>query len=160
MPEINSYDDIARHLSDHQCCEGYDCLCHKCVCPGYTVISHAANGIVNKLEQYLGGEYVSVADLESNGSWILYGRKATDDDMKLPTCPGSLEDLVKRAYDAGALALFGQREDNGADYYYCPGCGQTKNVKGYASMTNPDLSAVDHDPDCPLVALVEAAKKL
>jgi hypothetical protein len=41
------------------------------------VISHAANGIVNKLEQYFGGEYVSVADLGPDGTWSLYGRKAT-----------------------------------------------------------------------------------
>jgi hypothetical protein len=87
MPEINSYDDIARHLSDHQCdVDGYDCLCHKCVCPGYTVISHAKNGIVNKLEQYFGGEYVNVADLKPDGTWVLYGRKATLDERFPISC--------------------------------------------------------------------------
>jgi hypothetical protein len=159
MPEINSYDDIARHLSDHQCSEGYDCLCHACVNPDYTVVTRHETGVVIKVEQYLGGECVHVADLSAIGSWCFYARDATAND-KRPIRPGSLEDLVKRAYDAGALALSGHRVDNGGDFYRCPGCYESKETMGFADPVNPDLSDVDHKPGCALVALVEAAKKL
>lgn len=50
-----------------------------------------------------------------------------------------------------AFQLIGQRNNNGADSYWCPCCYESKDLeRGYCSHTNSYMDDVDHKPDCDL----------
>jgi len=59
---------------------------------------------------------------------------------------------------ANGLGISGHRVSNGADYYRCDGCGNTREIMGYSDMNGDIQFDVEHDASCGLVQLYNWCK--
>jgi hypothetical protein len=68
------------------------------------------------------------------------------------------EELIELFQD-NSIGCYPVSNDNGADSYWCPGCGAHKDVKGYVGGMS-HITEVNHRVGCRLMELYNKVMKL
>ena len=56
---------------------------------------------------------------------------------------------LKECFQDESIGVIGNNNNCGADYYCCPCCGNSQEIKGEATFM-AHISTIEHEPDCRL----------
>ena len=67
--------------------------------------------------------------------------------------------LLEDLFDDNSIGVIGEKNDNGADSYYCPCCLASETTSGNASRSAA-INHIEHEPDCKLIKLYTLVKQM